>query len=180
MNLPETIRPGLLCRICSWLKPNRNFIARSRFLTVSALLSKQKAATTACEKQVEQTLELGLKRSPARLFILSAKLALEEAVAPLPHPQAEIQETLKATLFTELYCVCARLFQKPNCIYTGSDEEIKIAFFSKNDLDEKLLQFHLVQTCTPLLGMAAAQRLVLLQLDASTHADEILTFFEQG
>lgn len=82
----------------------------------------------------------GFDVSNASLFIISAKLSLEEAFKNFSSP---FKELLKQTALKQLFEYLKTLFSFPNCCALGQDEEIKAVIFSKEEIDEKFLQFQL-------------------------------------
>lgn len=82
----------------------------------------------------------GFDISNASLFIISAKLSLEEAFENFSSP---FKELLKQTALKQLFEYLKTLFSFPNCCALGQDEEIKAVIFSKEEIDEKFLQFQL-------------------------------------
>ena len=127
----------------------------------------------------EAAISSGLNYSPAYLFLLSLKLALEEAVISCPYKEQSIIQALKSSIYTELYAQCKTLFQKPNVSHSGSNDEIKIVCFSKNEPDEMLLRFHISKSFAPILG-PAAQRIVLLRAGTSSKVQGAAGFLVWG
>lgn len=126
-----------------------------------------------------QTVQRGLSNAPAQLLLLSLNLAVEEAIEDCPYAAKAINNALKAAIYAELYAQCKILFQSPNTTHSGSDGEIKIVLFSRNEPDNMLLRFHISQNFRPILGNAA-QKVVLLQAGTSNTERGALAFLEQG
>ena len=82
----------------------------------------------------------GFEISSANLFIISAKLAIEKAFSNL---DSKIREKLSQVAMEELFFKIKKIFRTPNCAVLGSNCEIKTVLFSKEEIDEKLLQFHI-------------------------------------
>ncbi|MCR5724600.1 MAG: hypothetical protein K6G80_05890 [Treponema sp.] len=153
------------------------------------VLSVEKAARCVAEtKQMPNlntrptagSLAKGLHFSPAHFFILSLKLATETAIKDCAYANTEIQASLHNALYTELHAQCKTLFQSPNCTHSGTDDEIKIVFFSKQDPDEALLRFHISKSFAAVLGTSPAQRIVLMKAGTGLTEHEAAAFLTQG
>lgn len=116
----------------------------------------------------------------AHFFILSTKLAIETVMRDCTYSKKNLQAPLKTTIFCELQQIVQKLFQFPSCICRGNDDEIKIVFFSKTLPDEQLLQFHIIQNFAPVLGLYAAQSVVLLHVGDGSSASDIQNFLERA
>jgi hypothetical protein len=82
----------------------------------------------------------GFVISSAYLFIISAKLSLENAFSKY---DSSISDILTDAAMEEIFYKVSDLLFKPNCAVLKSNCEIKAIMFSKEDVDEKLLQFHI-------------------------------------
>lgn len=107
----------------------------------------------------EEKLAEGFSVSSASLFIISAKLSLENAFRDFASP---FKELLKKTAINQLYAYLKTLFSFPNCCFSGRDEEIKTVIFSKDETDEKLLQFQLNLSAKKFFSSQNEQNLLVL------------------
>ena len=115
-----------------------------------------------------------------QLFILSLRLAIETATKNEAFESREALQARKAALYKKLYSLCADLFQAPHRMQKGSLDEIKLAISSRLPLDEKLLGFHIVQSFVPIIGIQAAQRIVLMCAGTASSKADVTLFLEQG
>lgn len=104
---------------------------------VNFILNPEK--TPDCDS-FDDALNLGLSVSPASLFIITPKLALDSAFKDF---EEELRNLIAQTAMNILYSKLKSLFQAPNCIYPAKNNEIKIVMFGKEEIDDKLLQFHI-------------------------------------
>ncbi|MCR5172390.1 MAG: hypothetical protein K6B73_05955 [Treponema sp.] len=82
----------------------------------------------------------GFVISSAYLFIISAKLSLENAFNKY---DSSISDKLTDAAMEEIFYKISELLFKPNVPVLKSNCEIKAIMFSREDIDEKLLQFHI-------------------------------------
>lgn len=82
----------------------------------------------------------GFVISSAYLFIISAKLSLQNAFSKY---DSSISNILTDAAMEEIFYKVSDLMFKPNCAVLKSNCEIKAIMFSREDIDEKLLQFQL-------------------------------------
>ena len=130
--------------------------------------------------ETEDAIKKGLAISNANLYFLSIKTAVTTAVKDVPFATQDAREKTIQTIYNELFGICERLFQKPNCTVLGADGEIKIAFFAKDEVDEKLMQFHIANMMTEIVGTDASKGVILLTAGICPNAKGTLAFLRQG
>ncbi|MDE6737145.1 MAG: hypothetical protein K2J50_06550 [Treponemataceae bacterium] len=119
----------------------------------------------------------GLLIADAALLVLSVRNAVENAIKPVSFRDGTAKEKILQTIYHEIYRTCARLFQRPNCCMPGKNGELKIAFFSKNGTDERLLRFHIAQTLAS--SIALPEKDVTLQtVGSSSDTQGIMSFLQ--
>lgn len=103
---------------------------------LTKILSKENAGKTEFDKPVEE----GIALYPASLFIISAKLAVEKEFSQF---QGNLREDLISTAMKNIFHLLSPLFQAPNILTLGSDFELKAVLFTKDDVEPKLIQYHI-------------------------------------
>ena len=120
--------------------------------------------------------ESGFEISAAHLFLVSAKLSMENAFNNL---SATAKKTLKNVAMKQLFYIFNKLFASPNCCCLGSDEEIKVVMFSREEFDEKLLEFQLNNTTAVFFGNTNSTNLLVLNAGICTNQKGTLSFLTQ-
>ena len=123
------------------------------------ILKRESNSTTSCGFLDKEKITEGFSFSSASLFIISAKLSLEDALRDFASP---FKELLKKTAIKQLYAYMKRLFSFPNCCVFGRDEEFKAVIFSKDETDEKLLQFQVNLSAKKFFSNQNEQNLLVL------------------
>ena len=121
----------------------------------------------------------GLQISQAKLFLLCIKLAIESSVSPAHIESDTVREQIEKTIFELIFFYIKQAFQFPNECCQGSNDEIKIALFSRSSISEKLIQNQLIQVLKPVLG-DAAQSILLLPAGYCNKMKSIQDFLIQG
>ena len=132
------------------------------------------------ELGIEDAVQEGLAISNASIYFLSVKNAVATAIKDVPFADDSAKQKMTDIIYEHIAQICGSLFQKPNCSVLGKNGEIKIAFFSKDEIDEQLLQFHIVQTLSDIVGKEAAGGILLLMAGVCPHVKGILAFLQQG
>jgi len=132
------------------------------------------------ELETEAAIKNGLTISNANLYFLSTKSAVATAIKDVPFPDEGAKEKMTEIIYEHISDICATLFQTPNCSQLGNNGEIKIAFFSKDEVDEQLLQFHITQTLIDMVGKDAANGILLLMAGVCSNIKGTMAFLQQG
>jgi len=130
--------------------------------------------------ELEAAVKRGLTMSNANLYFLSVKNAVASAIKDVPFAENSARQKMTDIIYDHIARICKTIFQTPNCSELGKDGEIKIVFFAKDEVDEQLLQFHIVQTLTDMVGKEAAKGIVLLMAGVCPNVKGTLTFLQQG
>ncbi len=130
--------------------------------------------------ETETAVKKGLAVSNANLYFLSVKNAVATAIKDVPFAEDAARNKMTDIIYEHIARICKTIFQNPNCSELGKDGEIKIAFFAKDEVDEQLLQFHIVQTLTDVVGQEAAKGIVLLMAGVCPNVKGTLAFLQQG
>lgn len=129
---------------------------------------------------VESAVNKGLQTGEATLLVLSVRTAVENAIQYVPFFDDGAKEKILRTIYAEVARVCATLFQRPNCCVPGKAGELKIAYFSKNDIDESLLRFHTANVLAPLIGTPHEQDITLMTAGICPNSLGTMTFLRQN
>lgn len=139
---------------------------------------------------LEENLDKGLQISPAHLFILSLKTCVEKSLQNADVERKlskfdmvdriEIKEKVIDSVAHAAHAIIAPLFKSPNCIHLGTDGEIKIVLFAKDELDDKLISFHIATTLKELLGESGAKQILLLMAGICPNKKGSLLFLQKG
>lgn len=129
---------------------------------------------------LEAAVNRGLQISNATLFFLSVKTAVENAIKSVTFSDETAKEKILKTVYDEVFRICATLFQKPNCCQLGKNGELSIAFFSKDEIDEQLMHFHIAGALESIIGSAHAKDIALLTAGICSNAKGTLAFLQQG
>ena len=105
---------------------------------------------------------------------------VEEQQEKLEQAGNDALTKLRQTIYNEIFRICTTLFQKPDCCALGSDGEIKIVFFAKDEIDEQLLQFHIAGILSDIVGTSASKSIVLLTAGICPNAKGTMAFLQQG
>ncbi|MBQ7158712.1 MAG: hypothetical protein IJS09_04705 [Treponema sp.] len=129
---------------------------------------------------LEEAIKKGLTISSANLYFLSIKSAVSTAIKDVPFPDEKAKGKMTDIIYAHIEEICKTLFQTPNCTQLGNNGEIKIVFFSKDEIDEQLLQFHITQTLADMVGKDATSGIVLLMAGICSNIKGTMTFLQQG
>ena len=110
----------------------------------------------------DKNIDAGLGISESRLYLLSLKVCIEDALATVELPGEELRALVTRAITDTAQIIVAPLFRSPNCSQTGSMGEIKVVLFAKDEEDEQLLAYHAARTLMGFLGTAATKKILLL------------------
>ena len=102
--------------------------------------------------KLEKNIDSGLKISSSRLFILSLRSWIEDAIKTAEFENREIKNAVIESIASSACEKMSSLFRAPNCISNGKNGEVKIVLFAKEDPDEQLLAHHISKTLISFLG----------------------------
>lgn len=102
--------------------------------------------------KLESNIEKGLEISSARLFILSLKTWIEDAITSISFASDEVKNAVIESLAAASCVNITSLIRSPNCIHSGKNGEIKIVLFANEDPDEELIAFHISRALETFLG----------------------------
>lgn len=100
----------------------------------------------------EKNIDSGLKISNSRLFILSLRSWIEDAIKSVDFESNEVKNAAIESIASSACTKMNPLFRSPNCIANGKNGEVKIVLFAQDDPDEQLLAHHISKTLIPFLG----------------------------
>jgi hypothetical protein len=118
----------------------------------------------------------GFAISSANMFIVSAKLSMENAFNNL---EKNTKEELKKVAMEQLFYLFKKYFASPNCCAQGTNEEIKAVVFSKEEIDEKFLEFHLNTTTSLFFGNSGTSNLLVLSAGICPNQKGTIAFLNQ-
>ena len=127
-----------------------------------------------------KNIDMGLGISESRLYILSLKLCIEEELARIELPGDELKSLVVKAITETAQAIVAPLFRAPNCSNTGSDGEIKVVLFAKDEEDEQLLAYHVARTLIALLGTKATKQILLLPAGLCANKKGTIAFLCQN
>ena len=127
-----------------------------------------------------KNIDMGLGISESRLYILSLKLCIDEELARIELPGDELKSLVVKAITETAQAIVAPLFRAPNCSNTGSDGEIKVVLFAKDEEDEQLLAYHVARTLIALLGTKATKQILLLPAGLCANKKGTIAFLCQN
>lgn len=143
--------------------------------------------------EIDESIEKGLEISSAHFFILSLKNSVEKLMQNVEIERKlskidmvdriELKARITAAVTSSAYATIAPLFKSPNCIHvdeTPTSGDMKIVLFAKDELDEKLLSFHIVSMLQPLLGEHATKHTLLLSAGICPIKKGAVAFLQNG
>lgn len=110
----------------------------------------------------DKNITSGLEISESRLFLLSLKVCVEEQLATLELPGDDLRALVTSSITEAAQTIVAPLFRSPNCSQPGSNAEIKVVLYTKEEPDEQLLAYHVARTLIGLLGTKATKQILML------------------
>ncbi len=126
----------------------------------------------------ESQFEKGIGISPSNLFILSTNLATDAYISKLTAEEA-IKNTASKAIESFIFNKIQILFSEPHFTRNCEKGEIKISVYSREEIDEKLLQFHIQSNLTSILA-EQSQQVVLLFAGMCPNTKGTLAFFLYG
>lgn len=102
--------------------------------------------------KLEKNIEKGLEISSSRLFILSLKNWIEDAIKDIPFSDADLKNAVIEGIADSACVNITPLIRQPNCIHSGKNGEIKIVLYAKEDPDEELIAYHISRSLENFLG----------------------------
>lgn len=103
-------------------------------------------------EKLEKNIDSGLEISNARLFILSLKNWIENAIKGIDFENDELKNAVIEAITNAACTNISPLIRAPNCIHNGKNGEIKIALFAKEDPNEELVAHHISRALENFLG----------------------------
>lgn len=116
----------------------------------------------------------------ANLFILSYKLSLDSLFNGIDISQPEIKDLIIKSITKVLCEKLTILFSAPNCVSNDTNNEFKIVFLTKEEVDDKLLLAHIKSCLSNFLGEKSADSLVLLIAGVTKSEKGAVTFLIKG
>ena len=110
----------------------------------------------------DKNITTGLEISESRLFLLSLKVCVEEQLSTLELPGDDLRALVTSSITEAAQTVVSPLFRAPNCSQPGSNAEIKVVLYTKEEPDDQLLAYHAARTLIGLLGTKATKQVLLL------------------
>lgn len=127
----------------------------------------------------DKNIETGLGISQSRLYLLSLKLCIDNELAGVELPGDELHEMVIQSITDAAQTIVAPLFRAPNCSHIGTNGEIKVVLFAKDEEDEQLLAYHAARTLIGLLGTKATKQILLLPAGLCPNKEGTITFLCQ-
>ena len=124
--------------------------------------------------------EKGLEISAARLYLLSLKSCIDNELEGIELPGDELKTKVCQSITETAQITVAPLFRAPNCSFAGTNGEIKVVLFAKEDEDEELLAYHVARTLISLLGSRATKEIQLLSAGLCPNQKGAVAFLCQG
>ena len=128
----------------------------------------------------DKNIDTGLGISESRLYILSLKVCIEEELAGIELPGDELKARVVKAITETAQAIVAPLFRAPNCSNTGTNGEVKVVLFAKDEEDEQLLAYHVARTLISLLGPKATRQILLLSAGLCPNKKGTIAFLCQG
>lgn len=113
----------------------------------------------------------------ADIFSLSTKLAVNATLKNLFEKDGDEFSRSSAALYDELLAALDAAFARPNAALRGENGEIKLIMFTSQNFDEALLQTHVRNALSALLG-SAANLLVVTKLGRAASVEEAQKILE--
>lgn len=140
--------------------------------------------------EIEKSIERGLEISNAHLLILSLKSCVEKTVQNTAIwrkmtkidtvDKIEMRAQILFSVASAAKTILSPLFCSPNCFHVSKNGEMKIVMFSKDDIDEETISFHLATTLSSLIGNDAEKQILLLSAGICQNKKGTLAFLKQG
>lgn len=133
-------------------------------------------------EKLEANIDAGLEISSANLFILSLQTAISHAISDMNFPSEvkEVHDAVSKSIADAAHVVIEPLFRKPNCSNVGTNGEIKVVMFAKDEQDEQIIAYHVASTLTSLLGADAMKTVLLLTAGICPNKKGTLAFLLHG
>lgn len=109
-------------------------------------------------EKFEGNIEKGLKISQSRLFILSLKGWIKNAIRNIAFFSDDLKNAEIESIAEAAKVNIAPLIRSPNCIHSGKNGEIKIVLYAKEDPDEELIAHHISRLLENFLGKPSAEQ----------------------
>lgn len=130
-------------------------------VTLKNIIEFKNQAKKIVEK-FDKNITSGLEISESHLYLLSLKVCIEENLAGIELPGDELRALVTSSITEAAQDIVSPLFRSPNCSQTGSQGEIKVVLYEKDEGDEQLLAYHAARTLIGLLGTKATKQTLLL------------------
>lgn len=128
----------------------------------------------------EKNIESGLEISNSRLYILSLKTCIEHELKDIEYPSEIVKQNMIQYLTNCSQTEISHLFRKPNCSHAGTNGEIKVALFAKEDPEEQLLAHHISRTLTNMFDVDSTKEILLLGAGEVQNTKGTIAFLTQG
>ena len=128
----------------------------------------------------DKNIDTGLEISESRLYLLSLKPCIEKELEGIEVPGDELRAKVIQAITDTAQVIVAPLFRSPNCSHSGSNGEIKVVLFAKDEEDEQLLAYHVSRTLTELLGRESSKSTLLLSAGLCPNKKGTIAFLTQG
>lgn len=128
----------------------------------------------------DKNIETGLGISESRLYVLSLKVCVDTQLSDVELPGDELKKLVVDSITENAQAIVSPLFRSPNCSYAGSNGEIKVVLFTKDEADEELLAYHVSRTLIGLLGLKATKETALLTAGDCSNKKGTIAFLTQG
>ena len=132
----------------------------------------------------------GLSISPSHLFIMSVKACVEKIMQSVDVERKlskfdmvdriEIKDHAIQAVANAAHNIIEPVFKSPNCLHRGTNGEIKIVMYAKDEQDEQVISYHLAAMLTPLLGEDAPRQIILLTAGICPNKNGTLSFLQKG
>ena len=130
--------------------------------------------------KLDTNIDKGLEISESRLYILSLDACIEQELEGVEVPGNELRALVKQAITDNAQMIVAPLFRAPNCSHSGSNGEIKVVLFAKDEEDEQLLAYHISRTLTTLLGREISKNVLFLSAGLCPNKKGTIAFLRQG
>ncbi len=162
-------------------KQDENFIlpqCDSSFISSLSLISTTEKELTI--EDIVRDISRYIQGAQANFFIFSYRLSLDVLFSGIDITHPDIKELVINSMSKVIFERLSQLFPEPHCVVKGVNSEIKILYFTHDDVDEQFLLGHIINTFEDYLGKECASSLLLLNAGTSTSEKSAQTFLLKG
>jgi len=117
----------------------------------------------------------GFIHNNAFLLILSVKIAINNSIQSIDISDTILHNSIFKTVYDELFSSLEKHLVLPDFCVQGENGEMKIIIFSKKHFDDALLQYHILNCFSPILGHSA-ESVILLKAGTTSSDKDVSSF----